>query len=59
MRMIPVYANAALRDALSPSLRKRMQGKSCFNFTTIEPAHLEELARVTKKGFTGFIKKFP
>jgi hypothetical protein len=57
--LIPVYANAALREALSPSLRKRMQGKSCFNFTAIDPAHVKELTAVTKKGFTGFIKRFP
>jgi cytochrome P450 len=43
-----------LRDSLSPALRKRMQGKSCFNFTTIEPGHLTELAAVTKKGIAGF-----
>jgi hypothetical protein len=57
--LIPVYANAALREALSSSLRKRMQGKSCFNFTAIDPAHVKELTAITKKGFAGFIKKFP
>jgi hypothetical protein len=57
--LIPVYASATLREALSPSLRKRMQGKSCFNFTKIDPAHVKELAAVTKKGFAGFIKRFP
>jgi hypothetical protein len=36
-----------------------MQGKSCFNFTAIDPAHVKELAAITKKGFTGFIKQFP
>ena len=45
--------------AESPSLRKRTQGKSCFNFTAIEPTHVSELAALTKKGFNGFIKKFP
>ena len=57
--LIPVYANPTLRDALSPSLRKRMQGKSCFNFTAVDAEHLEELEAVTKKGFSGFIRKFP
>jgi hypothetical protein len=52
--LMPVYANKALRDSLSPSLRKRMQGKSCFNFTTVEPEQLRELAAVTKKGIAGF-----
>ena len=56
--LIPVYASATLREALSPSLRKRMQGKSCFNFTAIGPAHLKELTAVTRKGFAGFIKRY-
>jgi hypothetical protein len=57
--LIPVYAAPALLKGLSPSLLKRMQGKSCFNFTAIDPAHVEELTALTKKGFGGFIKKFP
>ncbi len=52
--LMPVYGNKALRDSLSPSLRRRMQGKSCFNFTTVAPAQLKELAAVTKKGIAGF-----
>jgi hypothetical protein len=56
--LIPVYAAPELLQGLSPSLRKRMQGKSCFNFTAIEPAHVKELKALTKKGFDGFIKKY-
>jgi hypothetical protein len=52
--LMPIYGNKALLDSLPPSLKKRMQGKSCFNFTTIEPAQLKELAVVTKKGIAGF-----
>jgi hypothetical protein len=54
--LMPVYANKALRDSLSPSLKKRMQGKSCFNFTTVDPGQLKELAAITKKGIAGFKK---
>ena len=57
--LIPVYAAPQLVKGLSPSLKKRMQGKSCFNFTDVEPAHLKELDVVTKKGSAGFIKQFP
>jgi hypothetical protein len=57
--LIPVYAAPQLVKDLSPSLKKRMQGKSCFNFMDIEPAHLKELEVVTKKGYAGFIKQFP
>ena len=35
--LIPVYAEPALLQTLSPSLLKRTQGKSCFNFTEIGP----------------------
>ena len=56
--LIPVYAAPALLKTVSPSLLKRMQGKSCFNFTTIEPAHVDELEALTKRGFDGFIKKY-
>ena len=57
--LIPVYASPTLAKTLSPDLKKRMQGKSCFNFTTIQPAQLKELAALTKTGFTGFTKRFP
>ena len=56
--VIPVYAAPALLPGVSPSLLKRMQGKSCFNVTVIEPAHVKELEAVTKEGFDGFIEKF-
>jgi len=52
--LMPVYANPALRNSLSPALRKRMQGKACFNFTTVEPGQLKELAAITKQGIAGF-----
>jgi hypothetical protein len=49
--LMPVYACPELLKGMSPSLRKRMQGKSCFNFTTIDPEQVNELAVLTKKGF--------
>jgi hypothetical protein len=52
--LMAVYVNPALAEALSPALRKRMQGKACFNFTTIDAAQAKELAALTKKGFAGF-----
>ena len=39
---------------LSPGLRKRMQGKSCFNFTTISDAQAEELSELTRRGVEQF-----
>jgi hypothetical protein len=54
LHLMPVYADPALLDGLSPALRKRMQGKACFNFTTIDPAQVKELTALTKKGLAGF-----
>lgn len=49
--LIPVYAVPKLLKTLSPDLKKRMQGKSCFNFTTVEKTHAKELDALTKAGF--------
>ena len=44
----PVYALPELASMLSPELKKRMQGKSCFNFKTApDRTTLEELERLT------------
>ena len=51
------YANPSLVKTLSPGLRKRMQGKSCFNFTTIDPDHVKELTAVTRRSVARFNKK--
>ena len=49
--LIPVYANSALRAALSPALQKRMQGKSCFNFVRVDEDLLAQLDALTKQGY--------
>ncbi|MBW3631442.1 MAG: hypothetical protein KY456_00300 [Chloroflexi bacterium] len=54
--LMPVYVHPDLGDGMSPELRKRMQGKSCFNFTftTIDPALIVDLERLTAAGFARF-----
>jgi len=52
--LMPVYVFPDLMKDISPELKKRMQGKSCFNFTRVEPALFEELAGLTRKGFERF-----
>ena len=52
--LMPAYVNPELKERLSPGLRKRMQGKACFNFTRVdEPllAELDALAATTIPGF--------
>ena len=47
--LMPVYMYPDLLDDLSPSLAKQMHGKSCFNFKTILPDHIEELTELTQR----------
>ena len=55
--LMPVYAFAELREAISPALNKRMQGKSCFNFSAPDEKLFKELAKLTKVGFKRFTSK--
>ena len=52
--LMPVYVKPELLDSISPELRGRMQGKSCFNFKVVEPTLFKELAVVTQKAFASF-----
>jgi len=49
--LMPVYCEPKLLKDISPELKKRMQGKSCFNFKTIDKDQLKELSALTKKSF--------
>jgi hypothetical protein len=48
--LMSVYTDPSLMAGMSPELRKRMQGKSCFNFTKIDEPLFEELESITAKG---------
>jgi len=52
--LMPVYLYPELLKDISPELKKRMQGKSCFNFKKVEPSLFEELAELTRKGAKKF-----
>ena len=52
--LMPIYMNDALQATVSPELKKRMQGKACFNFKRVEPELFRELAGLTKRGFESF-----
>jgi hypothetical protein len=53
--LFPLYMNAPLTATISPELKKRMQGKTCFNFrTTPDAALLKELKTLTKAGMKNF-----
>ena len=48
--LMPVYMYPELLKDISPELKKRMQGKSCFNFKKVEPELFEQLKDLTRKG---------
>jgi hypothetical protein len=52
--LMPVYMYPELLNGISPALKKRMQGKSCFNFKKVEPDLMRELTELTRKGVQKF-----
>ena len=49
--LMPLYMNEALSSTISPALKKRMQGKTCFNFRSPPDAELiAELQRLAREG---------
>jgi hypothetical protein len=55
--LMPVYVKPDLLDDISPDLRARMQGKSCFNFKSVEPKLFEELGALTKEAYSSYRKQ--
>jgi hypothetical protein len=52
--LMPVYGCRELFETLSPALKRRMQGKACFNFTTVDEPLFKELAALTGRGYKRF-----
>ena len=49
LHLMPLYMNPPLLSRVSPALKKRMQGKTCFNFKAApESVLLEELRRLVE-----------
>jgi hypothetical protein len=53
--LMSVYASPELMASMSPELRRRMQGKSCFNFTSVDEPLFDELARITETSYEPFV----
>jgi hypothetical protein len=45
--LMPIYTHPVLAAQVSPALERRMQGKSCFNFTKPDPALFAQLEALT------------
>jgi hypothetical protein len=54
--LMGVYGQPKLLEDCSPELRSRMQGKSCFNFKTIDEPLFEELEQLTVESLAGMKK---
>jgi hypothetical protein len=55
--LLPLYGAPEMLKGMSPALKKHMQGKACFNFTTVDEACFAELARLTAAGLKMFKTK--
>ena len=52
--LMPVYMTSM---EMTPDLRKRMQGKACFNFKTVDQPLFEELRLLTRRGYESWKAK--
>ena len=55
--LMSVYASPDMLKNMSPELKKRMQGKSCFNFKEVDKQLFGELKALTKDGAAKFSDK--
>jgi len=55
--LVTVYMYPDLLGKISPGLKKRMQGKGCFNFTAPDRVLFEELSDLVDAGFRAFKKR--
>ena len=52
--LMPVYVTPELLDQISPELKRRMQGKSCFNFKVTDASLFTELYNLTHQCFESY-----
>ena len=52
--LFPVYMFPALLKEISPELKKRMQGKTCWNFKKVEEPLFAELGGLVEASFQRF-----
>jgi len=56
--LMPLYMNPPLLRAVSPNLKKRMQGKTCFNFKAVpEPELLKDLRQLVEAAINDWAAK--
>jgi hypothetical protein len=56
--LMPIYMCPTLEKGVTPALKARMQGKSCFNFKVAPPAEVvSDLRRLTEASFLAWCEK--
>ena len=56
--LMPIYMCPNIAKSMSPELKKRMQGKSCFNFkSTPDEKLIDELKQLAEKGMQEWAQK--
>ncbi|WP_182523767.1 hypothetical protein [Nocardioides dongkuii] len=54
---MPIYRDPALLDGVSPDLRRRMRGKSCFSFRRHDDPAIDELASLVGRTAGDFLER--
>ena len=57
VHLMPIYMCPDLGKQISPALKKRMQGKACFNFKAPDPALFKELSALAKSAYERWKKE--
>jgi len=57
--LMSVYADPIIRKAVTPELAKRMQGKSCFNFKSVDRELFDQLRSLTRLALSDLKRSFP
>jgi hypothetical protein len=52
--LMPVYVFPELLKDISPELKRQMQGKSCFNFKSVDKKLFEELKTLSQNGYEAY-----
>lgn len=55
--LMPLYVSSELAKKISPELKKRMQGKSCFNFSAPDEKLFAELGTLAEAGLAEYRKR--
>ena len=54
--ILALYMNTSLQNSMSKELKTRMQGKTCFNFKTVNEELFKELDQLTVRSIDSFKK---